>query len=57
MSRPKAKPKRNARRQARETKRGFADRTVRDLPAVRITSEGREFVRATAAEGRRHGSE
>jgi len=35
------KPKRNARREARATKRGFAERTVRELPA----------------EGRHHGHE
>lgn len=50
------KPKRNARREARASKRGFAERTVRELPAVRVTPEGREFVRP-AAEGRHHGRE
>lgn len=42
------KPKRNARREARASKRGFAERTVRELPAVRITPEGREFVRPSS---------
>lgn len=50
------KPKRNARRQARAAKREYASRTVRELPEVRITPEGRQFVRP-AQEGRRHGSD
>jgi len=51
------KPKRNARRQARSAKRDYAARTVHELPAVRITHEGREFVRPAVQEGRRHGHE
>ncbi|MCG6118361.1 MAG: hypothetical protein MEQ07_09245 [Aquimonas sp.] len=48
------KPKRNARRQARSVKRDFSARTVREFPPIRVTPEGREFMRRSAQEGQPH---
>lgn len=48
------KLKRNARRQARAAKRDFSARTVREFPPVRVTPEGREFLRHQPEGGQRH---